>query len=289
MLFCIIPRFVLALAYFLNVFIGCGIYALPEVTLYGCTELWLLSFIYAIVALCLYILVTNANGSKTYPDFVQKTFDSGDGGFPKVSKFFRISVIIVGFAFSICVCSVYLIFIATHVSKVIFVSIYYDESNPFELITFVKRLNDLECRWSIPVVAIILLVLCFLPIWSKIALYIVAVIGIICQLLVIMLALGYVFEHNTVSKFGLLNKKQDISTIFISQSIATYAGEGINLIFPLLAAMKEPDKFIGCPSLLCCGVITVKLVAITFAAAGGQKSHFYLHLCRFQMLYYNTV
>uniref|UniRef100_A0A1A9ZYH9 Uncharacterized protein n=1 Tax=Glossina pallidipes TaxID=7398 RepID=A0A1A9ZYH9_GLOPL len=47
-----------------------------------------------------------------------------------------------------------------------------------------------------------------------------------------------------------------------------YAGEGINLFFPIIAAMKKPKKVLGCPSLLCAGMITLAAFALVLSGAG---------------------
>uniref|UniRef100_A0A1A9UV67 Amino acid transporter transmembrane domain-containing protein n=1 Tax=Glossina austeni TaxID=7395 RepID=A0A1A9UV67_GLOAU len=247
-----------ALAYFLKVFMGCGIYAIPAAALISEIHFGISLIIgtYVIVALCLHILMKNANGCKSYPEFIKKTFDNSYGYFRQASKIFEIFVIIFGFGFSLCICSVYLIFIVTHICKVVYVWHYINpfEDDANELTKFEYELDAVECRWWIPMAATVLVILCFLPIWGKIGLYIIALVGAIFQMAVIILGFNYTIHYD----FNQISVRQsgDLSNLFLVQSIAIYAGEGITTIFPLMAAMREPEKFLGCPSLLCSGMIT---------------------------------
>uniref|UniRef100_A0A1A9ZLZ3 Amino acid transporter transmembrane domain-containing protein n=1 Tax=Glossina pallidipes TaxID=7398 RepID=A0A1A9ZLZ3_GLOPL len=275
-----------ALAYFLKVFMGCGIYAIPAAALISEKHfgISLILGTYVIVAFCLHIVMKNANGCKSYPEFIKKTFDNSYGYFPKASKIFEIFVIIFGFGFSLCICSVYLIFIVTHICKVVYVWHYFNpfEDDANELTKFEFELDAVECRWWIPMAAAVLVILCFLPIWGKIGLYIVALVGAIFQMALIILGFSYTI-HNDVNEISV-RQSGDLSNLFLVQSIAIYAGEGITTIFPLMAAMREPEKFLGCPSLLCSGMITVTMFAIIVLTVGAEKLHVLLnvYLCFFK-------
>uniref|UniRef100_A0A1B0B1P0 Amino acid transporter transmembrane domain-containing protein n=1 Tax=Glossina palpalis gambiensis TaxID=67801 RepID=A0A1B0B1P0_9MUSC len=268
-----------ALAYFLKVFMGCGIYAIPAAALISEIHLGISLIIgaYVIVALCLYIVMKTANGSKSYPEFIKKTFDNGYGYFPKASKIFEIFVIIIGFGFSLCICSVYLIFIVSHICKVVYVWHYMNpfENDANELVKFEFELDAVECRWWIPMAATVLVIFCFLPIWSKIALYIVALVGAIFQMAVIVLGFVYAI-HYDVTDISV-RQSWDLSNLFLVQSIAIYAGEGITTIFPLMAVMREPEKFLSSPSLLCSGMITVTAFAIIVVIVGAERLHILLN------------
>uniref|UniRef100_A0A1A9WN94 Amino acid transporter transmembrane domain-containing protein n=1 Tax=Glossina brevipalpis TaxID=37001 RepID=A0A1A9WN94_9MUSC len=118
------------------------------------------------------------------------------------------------------------------------------------------------------IVAIVLMILCFVPIWSSFALYVLALIGLICQILAITLGLIHLSNESTS---GEQHKATDWINVYWADSIIIYAGEGINLLFPLMAAMKNPDHFLGCPSLLCAGMIILAAFAFSVTIASADK------------------
>lgn len=261
---------------------GCGIYAIPAAAIISEKHFGISLIVgtYVLVALCLHIMMENATGSKIYPEFIKKTFEN----FPKASKIFEIFVIIFAFGFSLCICSVYLIFIVTHICKVIYIWHYINpfEDDASELTKFEYEIDAVECRWWIPMAATVLVILCFLPIWGKIGLYIVALVGAIFQMAVIIIGFSYAI-HYDVNEISV-RQSGDLSNLFLAQSIAIYAGEGISTVFPLMAAMREPEKFLGSPSLLRSGMITVTIFAIFVVAVGVEKLHVLLnvYLCFFK-------
>lgn len=217
----------------------------------------LLAVNYVFIALCLYILVANNTGSKTYPEFVKTTFDNGSGYFPKVSKVFKIFVIIIGFTFSFCVCSIYLSFITSHICQVTIAKFSSNHNIDFHMVTVI--------------VAIILIVPHCTPILSSLALSILALIGLIFQLLAICIGFVYFFDDSV--SYPMSVELPTINDVFVAESYLIYASEGINLFFPLMAAMKKPDQLLGCPSLLCAGIITLAAFGLLVCGAGANKMY----------------
>lgn len=252
-LYFIILRLFFACVYFLKVFMACGTYAIPAAVVIGNFVSTIISILYnyLIFSLCLFILITNGQGSASYPEFVKSTFDGGVSCFPKASKFFEILVMVLGFIFSFCLCSIYMSSIASHICHIIDVNV-----------------SDNVCYALIILVAIILLiVLSFVPIWAPFGLYILALIGLICQVLA--LILGFIHLSDNV-----IQSNRDDSrwgNVYWAASIIIYIGEGINLVFPLVAAMKKPDTFLGCPSFLCVGMITLAACTLLVAILSAHQ------------------
>lgn len=256
----LLVRFIFLFVYFLKVFMASGIYVTPvTIVLHNNLAFGMfgLVYTYVLIALCLYILAANnTHRSRTYPEFVKTTFDHGPGYFPKASTVFKIFITIFGFTFSFCICSLYLSFVTSHICQVIVVnSMSYHNIN-FRLLTLV--------------LALILIVLCVTPIWSSLAMYIIALIGLIFQVLAIFIGFVYLFDDTAKRTYG---DEFAYTNLLLYDSYVIYAGEGINLFFPIIAAVKKPMNVVGCPSLLCAGMITLAAFALVVSGAGACKMY----------------
>uniref|UniRef100_A0A1A9W0Y4 Amino acid transporter transmembrane domain-containing protein n=1 Tax=Glossina brevipalpis TaxID=37001 RepID=A0A1A9W0Y4_9MUSC len=104
---------------------------------------------------------------------------------------------------------------------------------------------------------------------ASLAMYIVALVGLIFQVVAIAIGLFYLLDNRSSSQTFDVG----LEGILWVGGFIVYASEGINLVFPLMAAMKNPDKFLGCPSLLCAGMITLAAFAVVLVMAGSYSTY----------------
>uniref|UniRef100_A0A1A9VDJ0 Amino acid transporter transmembrane domain-containing protein n=1 Tax=Glossina austeni TaxID=7395 RepID=A0A1A9VDJ0_GLOAU len=152
---------------------------------------------------------------------------------------------------------IYLSFITSHICQVIIAKYSSNCNIDFHLVTVI--------------VAIILIVPQCTPILSSLALPILALIGLIFQLLAICIGFVYLFDDS--ASYPMRVELPTINDILVVESYIIYASEGINLFFPLMAAMEKPDQLLGCPSLLCAGIITLAAFGLVVCGAGANKMY----------------
>uniref|UniRef100_A0A1B0BPJ2 Amino acid transporter transmembrane domain-containing protein n=1 Tax=Glossina palpalis gambiensis TaxID=67801 RepID=A0A1B0BPJ2_9MUSC len=97
-------------------------------------------------------------------------------------------------------------------------------------------------------------------------LFILPLIGLIFQLLAICDL--FIFFDDSVSN-PVLEKVPAFDNILVVGSHVVYASEGINLFFPLMAAMKKPEQILRCPV----GIATLATFGLVVCGAGANKMY----------------